>query len=641
MINPLRSYLPLPDGPVASVHKTHCGRARLQARLGISPESDAGPVKSAIKSSDFRRTKPQVSLRQGQLKTEPPIIQMADLIILKVSVILSVFICLLGFWFASVLQNTNLVEPLANDRETLSSLYLFVAQDKFVALLTAGFLLLAYYVRLPITSKFANWDSKHIRWLLVATFLLAVIFRVVIHHSFDLSLDEFMPSFQARIFQSGQLLAPISADALKVNENLQPFFTYVNPEHGLWASYYRPVHAALIALFSVFLHADLLNPFMAVLSVWAIADIARRIFPEHPEAPLLAAIMLVVSPQFLATAGTGFSFTSHLAFNLIWLAMFLRGSMAGHITAALVGFFAVGLHQVHVHPLFVTPFLAALLLGRFGPRKALVPYFISYGLALPIWMAWPEISIWLQTGDASILPTSVMEIDYIKDYFQYTDNVAKVEDSLNTFFLATNLFRFWLWISPALLILVFVALRYVKTIGQIPILAGLGFALMVLATHILMPNQMHGWGARYYQPVLGNFILFALGGYFAAQRPGMAAQLKQVVATLLVVSAVILLPIRAFQIEAKIAPRAAVQQALSKLNADVVFIEPDQIWFAADFVRNDPYLTNRPIISINKNLDSFDVFGATQLTIGKPELSELGLPFGTLYEPGQLPQRPN
>ncbi len=550
---------------------------------------------------------------------------------------LTIVICLLGFLFSIFLQNSNLVDAVANDRETISSLYLFVAQDRFVALLTAGILIFAFFAKSPLALKIANWDSRYIPWLLVATFLLAAFSRVVLHYSFDLSLDEFMPTFQAKIFQSGQLLAPLNADALAVNENLQPFFTYVNSEHGLWSSYYRPVHAGLIAVFSTILHADLLNPTLAVLSVWAIADIAKRVFPEHSEAPLLAAILLVVSPQFLATAGTGFSFTSHLAFNLIWLAMFLRGSLWGHIAAALVGFFAVGLHQVHVHPIFVAPFLTALLLGRFGSRSALIPYFISYGLALPIWITWPEISIWLQTGDTSILPTSVMEIDYIKDYFQYADKVAVIESNFDTLFLATNLFRFWFWISPALLILMFLALRNIKSIGLVPVLAGIGFVVMVLATYVLMPNQMHGWGSRYYHPVLGNFVLFALGGYFAVLRAGGGERIKQVVAIVVVISAVILLPIRAFQIEAKMAPRAAVQQALSELDADVVFINPDELWFAADFVRNDPFITNRPVISIEKNQNLYTGFGSKTLSIGKPELSKMGLPVGTLYEPGQMP----
>jgi len=408
----------------------------------------------------------------------------------------------------------------------------------------------------------------------------------------------------------------------------------VNSEHGLWSSYYRPVHAALIAVFSQFFHADL-NPVLVVLSLWAIADIARRIFPEHPEAPVLSVLLLLVSPQFLATAGSGFSFTGHLAFNLIWLAMFLRGSFSGHILAGLIGFFAVGLHQVHVHPLFAAPFLAALLFGRFGSRVALVPYAISYGLALPIWIVWPEISIWLQTGDTSILPTTIMDIDYIKDYFQYTDKVKTNEDNLGPYFLATNILRLVLWVSPALLIMMFIALGKIKDIGLVPILAAIGFAFMVLVTHVLMPNQMHGWGARYYHPVLGNFVLFGLAGYFAAVQANPA--IKQAVATLIVISAVILVPLRAIQIEAKMAPRASAQQALSTLDADSVFIRVDQVWFPADFIRNDPFLTNRPIILADRPQIPPETFGANYLFIGKQELADFGLPFGKLYEPGTFP----
>jgi len=555
--------------------------------------------------------------------------------ILSRSVILSVSICLLGFVFTSYLLNIGFVDPTAHNRETISSLYLLVAQDRYVALLIAGILLLSCYFKLPLMTDIISWCGRHPRWLLLGAFLCAVFSRIVVHHSFNLSLDEFMPTFQAKIFQSGNLLAPINPTALAVNDNLQPFFTYVNSEHGLWSSYYRPVHAALIAVFSQFFHADLLNPVLVVLSLWAIADIARRIFPEHPEAPVLSVLLLLVSPQFLATAGSGFSFTGHLAFNLIWLAMFLRGSFSGHILAGLIGFFAVGLHQVHVHPLFAAPFLAALLFGRFGSRVALVPYAISYGLALPIWIVWPEISIWLQTGDTSILPTTIMDIDYIKDYFQYTDKVKTNEDNLGPYFLATNILRLVLWVSPALLIMMFIALGKIKDIGLVPILAAIGFAFMVLVTHVLMPNQMHGWGARYYHPVLGNFVLFGLAGYFAAVQANPA--IKQAVATLIVISAVILVPLRAIQIEAKMAPRASAQQALSTLDADSVFIRVDQVWFPADFIRNDPFLTNRPIILADRPQIPPETFGANYLFIGKQELADFGLPFGKLYEPGTFP----
>src|SRR5262249_40387665 len=160
-------------------------------------------------------------------------------------------------------------------------------------------------------------------------------------------------------------------------------------------------------------------PALAALAVWAISDIAKRLFPDVAEAPLLAALLLLVSPQFLMTAASGFAFTAHLALNLLWLSLFLRGSLRAHCLSALAGFFAIGLHQVHFHVLFAAPFLLALLAGRFGSRAAIVPYMISYSLALALWMAWPEIAVWLQTGDSSVLPRSLAEVDYLKNYLNF------------------------------------------------------------------------------------------------------------------------------------------------------------------------------------------------------------------------------
>lgn len=547
----------------------------------------------------------------------------------------SILLCLLGFAFAMSLKAAGIVDAGIPGRETLASLYLLVAQDTYVALLTAGL------IAIPVLARNVTWPglerpTQAPLWAVVAAgFLLALVFRIFVHHSFDLSLDEFMPTFQAKIFQSGRLLAPLSPEALAANKSLQPFFTYVNADHGLWSSYYRPVHAGLIAVFSAVAHADLLNPVLVAISLWAMADIARRCFPDHPSAPYLAAVFLLVSPQFLAISGAGFAFTAHLAFNLVWLAFFLKGTFRWHCAAAAIGFFAVGLHQVHVHPLFVTPFLAAMLLGAFGPRFVnLIPYAISYGLALPIWMMWPEISVWLQTGDTSILPRSVMQIDYIKDYFQYTDRVAKAEENFGTLFLATNVLRFWLWVCPALLVLTIVALRHVRHIGLIPVLAGLGFVLMFLVTHVLMPNQMHSWGSRYYHPVLGNVVLFALGGFYYATRSGDPEKLGRMVGLTVVASAVVLMPIRALQIEAKVGPRADVQNAIANLDADVVFIAPRDQWFSADFLRNEPDLSNRPLLASSVNTNSVEALGTTHVTLGARDLAAMGLPRGSFYEPG-------
>ena len=71
---------------------------------------------------------------------------------------------------------------------------------------------------------------------------------------------------------------------------------------------------------------------------------------------VVAAVLLATSSQFLLTAMTPYSMTAHLALNLAWLWLFLRGGVVGHSLAIAVGALACGLHQLVFHPLFVAPF---------------------------------------------------------------------------------------------------------------------------------------------------------------------------------------------------------------------------------------------------------------------------------------------
>jgi hypothetical protein len=61
-------------------------------------------------------------------------------------------------------------------------------------------------------------------------------------------------------------------------------------------------------------------------------------------------------------------------------------------------------------------------------------------------------------------------------------------------------------------------------------------------------------------------------------------------------SMVVLLPLRSVQARQFIAPFAKSQAAIARTNADVVLIDADNTFFAADLVRNSPLLTNRPKI---------------------------------------------
>jgi hypothetical protein len=548
----------------------------------------------------------------------------------------------IGFFLLAALHGIVLGARLDPQRitEAANPFLLFVAQDHIFAPIFVGLLCIVIFltnVRPIMDNESVSYSVRLTRWTVplacLTAFLLSWAAVTFIHHSFDLSVDELMSSFQARIFLEGKLLADLSPADFESSNFLQPFFAYRDEHHHLWASHYRPVFAAFRALFGYFGAGSLLNPTLAAAAVWAIMDISKRLFPDISEAPLLAALILLVSPQFLMTAASGFAFTAHLALNLVWLSLFIRGSLRAHCLAAAIGFFAIGLHQVHFHVLFAAPFLLALLAGVFGNRVAIVPYLVSYSLALALWILWPEVSVWLQTGDSSVLPRRLADVDYLRNYLNYRS--ANAEDLFGNGLThsLTNVFRYFLWLSPVVLPLSIIAVMKHRSIGPVPLLCGLSFLLSVVATHVLMSNPIHGWGSRYFHPVLGCTVLVAVAGYCALRRSTQDRSLHAGVWLLAVASAVALLPWRAAQVEAKVGPRATVQRAIEARDADYVLLDP-HLWFASDYIRNDPFLQNRPRIIYSAVPPPSLAQAGTVVILDQNELVEMGLPTGTALERG-------
>jgi hypothetical protein len=519
--------------------------------------------------------------------------------------------------------------------ETLVIALLYLAQDQPLILPMLAVVAIAAVIP-PISMPAFRLP---VAWALPAmaltAFAGAVAMRFLVFHNYDLSLDEFVPRFQAGIFREGLLLAPLSEFGLRLHGALQPFFVYVDADHALWASHYRPVHAGFLALAGLAGAEDLLNPVMAAIATVAMASLARQLWPAEPITHLLAPALLILTPQFLISSGAGFAFPSHLALNLVWLALFLKGGMARHCLAAAVGMAAIGLHQVHFHLLFAAPFLIALLAGAFGRRSAAIPYALGYALALPVWVLWPELSVYLQTGDASVLPRSLFEIDYISDYFANRGDKKPMEAGFTGVLGIAALCRLWLWTSPALLVLLPLGLWYSRNLGLVPRLAAAGFLLNLLANHVLMPNQMQSWGARYSHPVLGNLVLFGLAGLVALVREHGWRPVSGGL-TFLSAASVLFLGARALQVEAKVGPRAAVQKALAAMDADLIVVDVSGPWFGPDFVRNDPFLRNRPLFefSLTGTSQAGPEFSERTFVVGRSEATALGLPELTLYEPG-------
>ncbi|MGH7010435.1 MAG: hypothetical protein ACREEX_06325 [Caulobacteraceae bacterium] len=75
-----------------------------------------------------------------------------------------------------------------------------------------------------------------------------------------------------------------------------------------------------------------------------------------------------------------------------------------------------------------------------------------------------------------------------------------------------------------------------------------------------------------------------------------AKQVRIAFAVAALASALVLLPVRAWQAHQFVGPYAAAQKAIHHLPVGAVFVDDTGIWYGGNFVRNDPFLRNRPLV---------------------------------------------
>lgn len=408
--------------------------------------------------------------------------------------------------------------------------------------------------------------------------------------SFPLSMDEFMALFDAGIIRGGHLMAPVPTEWQGLTTALQPMFLF-ETSAPYWASNYLPVNAALHAAMSC-IDSALTAPLLAALAILALYGIARQIWPQRPDAAFVAVLLLATSSQFILTAMTPYAMTAHLALNLVWLFLFLRNTGASHGGALVVGFAATGLHQIVFHPLFVAPFVLSLWLGRRWTLAAL--YTVGYGAICLFWVLWRGLVITDFSGGEGGIAAFVAQA---QSMFRL-DIAALV-------YMPRNLVRLLAWQNPFTLVLFCIACagarRWLFPLPQL--LAGLVLTLVLVI--VVMPYQGHGWGYRYMHSLLGSISLIAVFAWVQFTGPEAARMRGALIACSVFAAA--MLPLRAWQMRSFTEPYAKASAAIAKADADLVFVDPSDIWFGVDFVRNDPYLRNTPKVLLLNYLKEDDV----------------------------------
>ncbi|HTO81013.1 MAG TPA: hypothetical protein VMQ73_02210, partial [Methylomirabilota bacterium] len=207
----------------------------------------------------------------------------------------------------------------------LISAWFFAVQDAPVLLVLGLFFLVAGAALRTDWGPVALRPIDPQRAVRLVAIMLAIVCGAVwvgshvVYRDFALAMDEFMADFDARIIAHGRLLASVAPDWRDVVPALQPMFRLELPDNAVWSSAYLPMNAAIRAVFVLLGAPALEGVALAAVAIVAVFALARRLWPERPDAAVVAAVLLACSSQFLVIAMTPYAMTAHLALNMLWL----------------------------------------------------------------------------------------------------------------------------------------------------------------------------------------------------------------------------------------------------------------------------------------------------------------------------------
>jgi len=412
------------------------------------------------------------------------------------------------------------------------------------------------------------------------------LLRLFAFADYDLSRDEQMVSFDAAIFRSGHLYAPIPAFWRQFTDALNVAYTLPIGDREGWVSNYLPGNAALRALLGTVVPPSLIGGLFVAVGGMALWRLALRLFPESASTRTVMLLLYLGSSQVIVTGTTTYAMTAHMAANLVWLWLFLQRRPIAQAGAIAVGFVATGLHQPLFHPLFVAPFL--ILLWRERAWKELGIYVIAYGLIGLFWLGWQP---WLSSLGVHAVPAA-HQIDGVSALDRLRAAMRPV-DQYSLWVMGANLLRFVAWQHLALLPLALIPLLTRGRGEPLTMALWLGPLLLVVVLTIILPIQANGWGYRYLAGFIGSLILLAGMGWHWLEQRGAAPARAFLVATAL--SLLALLPIHVWMAAGQIRAYALAAEAVRNIDADVVVVD-EGIRFSEDLVLNRPDLTNRPIL---------------------------------------------
>lgn len=493
---------------------------------------------------------------------------------------------------------------------------IFLYRQDTLLLLVESALLLAACTGLGDRARpldLPNWAPAATAFVLIA---LCYAGGKWVLSGYNMSRDEQLAVFDSWIFSTGHLVQPLPTAWQDHAGALDTFFMLPVARPVAWISAYLPVNAALRSLTGLIADPALTGPLMVALGLAFLWKSARLLWPDDREAAIVALALYAGSAQVLLNGMTAYAMPAHLAFNLLWLWLFLLRRTAADIAALLVGFIATGLHQPLFHPLFAAPILFTLLLDRDWRRASL--YAAGYAAICAFWLAWPGWMLALVSGPHSVVATGGA------GFFARLHAIISGHDTMRWQEMGANLLRFFAWqhllFLPLLLLGVVVAWR-----ERLAAAFALVVILPVCIMAMILPWQGHGFGYRYLHGTIGAAILLSVYGWrWLVARYGWARLLllRTTLAGLFV-----LLPLQAWMAHNFYEPFVRIDRRISASNADYFVTGSRDAPFTQDLVINRPDLSNRPIRLVGDKVDESLI-----RMICRPGIRVL-MPTSALYRP--------
>ncbi|WP_164115002.1 hypothetical protein [Sphingorhabdus sp. Alg239-R122] len=479
--------------------------------------------------------------------------------------------------------------------------YFLVQQDIYAVIaIVVFFILLSRSTAQGGTLQYgwvARFGAGQLSLIMGGMVAVGIAGHYLLLHGYAFSRDEQMALFDAEIFAHGEFAARLPEYWRGMHEALNMTFVPASVRGEGWVSSYRPVNAIMHMLASGIGTNVWLNPFLSAIGLFATWRVAVQLWPQQREAHLVTVLLYALSAQVLAVSMTSYAMPGHLAFNMIWLMLFLHDRWYSHLAAILVGILAIGMHQIVYHPLFAGPVLFCLLLQRRWFLSAI--YAACYAAAILLWAIYFKLPT-AALGAAGV-PTDT-------DQYIWT-RIGWALANISPEYLwikASNMLRFFAWQHVLLLPLMLVgASAMVKSRSKVQI-ALIGALLTVIAFKLVMrPYQGHGWGYRYLHGLIGICCLIGAAGWMELKRKGLVRLGHFHLAS--AVTLCLTMPWLLWQASAFSGSYAAVDRNIAAMKADIVIVEDRAAPFAKDVVSNRPYLENRPIRLMASNLADADM----------------------------------